>query len=164
VEPAKAGVTPAAPIVLALKVPVGADTVLDEHDLAEFTALATREGWTQDEAQAFVGEQVQAAQERHARLLTETKAHPEVGGEALAGSQQRARAVLDRFSPANTPDGEALRRGLTKTGAANWAPLVAMLSRIGKAMGEDTPGSGLGSAAKVERTQADVLYGEAKAS
>lgn len=163
-EGQKPGEKPAEPVKIALTVPDGATTFVDEGDLKEFEAIAKREGWSNDDAQAFLNEQVGLRKGMFDKFLTEAKAHSEIGGEHLEAAQKNARVFMDHFLPANTPDGEALRRGLTKLGLANYPPLVVLFARAGKAMGEDAPASGL-SGGKTEVTAEQKLYGKpAKAS
>jgi len=145
------------PVVLSLVIPQGMETFADAADVADFTTIATREGWSNEDAQAFLSEQVTLRKQVSDTFMAAAKAHPEIGGEHLEASQRAARTVLDRFLPATTPEGQALRLGLTKTGYANYPPLVVLLARIGKAMGEDAPGVTLGSGG-VPKTAAEKLY------
>jgi hypothetical protein len=144
-----------------LKLPEGGSTFVDDADLRDIEALAKKEGWSQEDAQAYLEERVGLASATSAKFLSETKAHPEIGGENLVAAQQRATAVMDFLVPANTPEGEALRRGLVKTGGENWMPLILLLSRAGKAMAEDVPAFGAGTA-KTQKTAEEVLYGGSK--
>ena len=161
-------VTPAAepvaavPVPIVLSVPEGAQSFVDEQDIAEFTAIAKRENWTNDDANAFVQEQAALRKGQFDKFLADAKAHAEIGGEHLEAAQQRAVSVLDRFLPATEPEGKMLRAGLTKTGFANYPPLIVLLARIGKAMGEDTPGAP-GSAGGAVKTAESILYGAPKA-
>jgi hypothetical protein len=72
--------------------------------------------------------------------------------------------VLDRFLPATLPEGQTLRSQLNKSGYSNYAPLVLLLARIGKAMSEDkalnTEAARLGE----PKDAATVLYGSAAAA
>ena len=147
-----------APTVYALTVPEGGP--LDAADLDSIAVQARAKGWTNDEAQAAATEYSDALKAQSTRFLTDTQAHTEVGGERLAASQEAARTVLDKFLPADSPEGQALRSGFNKTGYGNWAPLVLLLSRIGKAMAEDKPLSADVSHAAKPRDAASVLYGD----
>ncbi len=134
---------------------------LDAADLDAFTAVAKEKGWTNEQAQAALTEHAEALVAQAHRFLTETQAHTEIGGDKLAVAQQHARAVLDKFLPADSPEGQVLRSGLDKTGYGNWTPLVLLLARIGKAMAEDSPiaDGARASGAKAPRDAAAVLYG-----
>ena len=137
-----------------------AEGPLDANDLAEFATLAKAKGWTNEQAQAALTEHAQSLTAQADRFLTETKSHTEIGGDKLVVAQQQARAALDRFLPAETPEGQALRSGLDKSGYGNWTPLVLLLARIGKAMGEDRPiGSDASGGGAQPRDAASVLYG-----
>lgn len=145
------------PVVLTL--PTNAGAFVDEGDLREIEALAKREGWSQEDAQAHLAEQVTARQGATAAMMERAKAHTEIGGANLEAAQTNARAFMDHFLPANTPDGEELRRGLTKLGLANYPPLVVLFARAGKAMAEDSPAFGSTKSGASEKTAEDRLYG-----
>lgn len=155
---------PATPIPVKLAIPDGAAPFIDETDLRDFEALATREQWSKDDAQGFLAEQVALRKSASDKFLADAKAHPEIGGEHLEAAQRHARSVLDRFLPVTTPDGEALRRGLTKSGFANYPPLVVLLARIGKAMGEDAPGSIGQGQGRADKSFESVLYDKTTAT
>lgn len=132
---------------------------LATEDLPEFETAARAAGLTNEQAQAALKARAGELTAQSERFLTETKAHPEIGGANLEAAQQRARGVLDKFLPADSSEGKALRSALDKTGYGNWAPLVLALSRIGKAMAEDTavtPGS---ERVEKPRDAVSVLYG-----
>lgn len=145
------------PAEVVLQIPPAATGWMDEEDLAEATRLAKDAGWTQQEAEAFLAEQVALRQQTAARLLAQLQAHPEVGGSRLAATQVAVQRVLDRFLPASSPEGAALRRNLNKTGLGNYPPLVVLLARIGQAMAEDQVP--VGHAAGRTRAAEEVLYG-----
>lgn len=149
---------PKVPEKYELKLPEGGSTYVDDADLKEITDLAKREGWSNEDAQAYVEETVARSKFVTEKFLTETKAHPEIGGENLEAAQQHANRFIDHFVPANTPEGEALRRGLLKTGGTGWMPLILLFSRAGKAMAEDMPAFGGGGAAPA-RSAEEILYG-----
>lgn len=132
---------------------------LEASDLEAFAALARAKGWTNEEAQTALAEHAHALTAQSERFLTELKSHAEVGGDHLAVAQQQANTVLDRFLPAESPEGQVLRSGLHKSGYGNWTPLVLLLARIGKAMAEDRPLSGGGAAPpKDKKSTSDVLF------
>jgi len=96
---------------------------------------------------------------QHVQFRTQLEAHPEIGGAHLEAAQQNAVRALDRFLPATSPEGQQLRTAMNKSGYGDYAPLVVLLSRIGKAMAEDRPIGGGGGAGGVDpRPTADVLF------
>lgn len=139
-----------------------AGELVDDADLVAWSAVAKQRGWTQAQAQAQLEAHAESLATQAETYLTATKAHTEVGGAHLEMAQLHARQALDKFLPDTTPEGQALRAGLNKTGFGNWTPLVLLLSRIGKAMAEDGGagkggGGGGGGSAK---TIAQTLYGD----
>lgn len=154
--------TPKAPAKYELSIPAGGH--VDQADVDAIATIARAKDWTNDEAQAVLAEHAREMASQTERFLTGAKAHAEIGGAHFETAQTHTRAVLDKFLPAGTPEGDALRAGLNKTGYGNWTPLVVLLSRIGKAMAEDTPlaRSAAGSQ-QANKTVADVLYGGTKA-
>jgi hypothetical protein len=155
---AAAAAAPVVPEKYELAVPDGGP--LDASDLEQFAALAKEKGWTNEQAQAAVTEHASALAAQSTQFLSDLKAHTEVGGEKLAVAQQLSRSVIDKFLPADSPEGQVLRSGLDKTGYGNWTPLVLLLSRIGKAMAEDAPlGTDSARGAGAPRDAAAVLYG-----
>lgn len=152
------------PATYTLQLPQGPQgAVLDQDDLQSITALAQKYQWTNEEAQA-------ALEESHTQLLTQRGqlrdrliSHAEVGGAHLEAAQVAAFRVLDRFLPVTEAEGAEFRSFIEKTGYGNWTPLVVLLSRIGKAMGEDSPASRSATAA-VELQPWEVFYGPDKRS
>ena len=148
------------PATYALTVPQGAEDLVSTEQLEYFKDVAKASKWSNEDAQAEVDAHVAREQARITALSNkwaeETKADPEVGGEKLVATQKNITAVLDRFLPANEPDGKTLRTALNAGGYGNWRPFVRLLARIGKAMGEDSPGLGKGTGA--EQSTEDVLY------
>lgn len=137
-----------------------AESPLDQADITSLAAIAKAKGWSQEQASAALTEMHQHAVDTAARFLSTLTAHPEVGGAHLEASQLAATQVLDRFLPANTTEGAELRAALNKSGYGNYAPLVVLLARVGKAMGEDRPiGTRTSTAPSTNRSAADVLYG-----
>jgi len=133
---------------------------LDAADLAAFETLARTEGLTNEAAQQVLAKHSAALVARSTQFLDETRAHAEVGGDKLAAAQLQATAVVDRFLPADTPEGQRLRAVLTKEGLGSFAPFVVLMSRIGKAMQEDQPLSDRSSRDGAgKRSHADILFG-----
>jgi hypothetical protein len=132
---------------------------LDAEDLPEFEAAARAAGLTNEQAQAALATRAGELTAQSERFLTATKAHAEIGGANLEAAQQRARAVLDKYLPADSAEGKELRSAMDKTGYGNWAPLVLVLSRIGKAMAEDKPVTPGSERAEKPRDAVSVLYG-----
>lgn len=156
--PAAAAVTPpAVPDKYELTLP--SESALDQTDIDALATLAKTKGWTNEQAQAALTEMHSHASEQASRFLSTLQAHSEVGGAQLELAQANAVRALDRFLPSSTPEGQELRAALNKSGYGNYAPLVVLLSRIGKAMGEDRPIGTPSSTSTVPRSHAEVLYG-----
>jgi hypothetical protein len=112
--------------------------LLEASDLEPLAAMAKAKGLTNEQAQAAVNEYAQSLAAQSQTFRTALDAHPEVGGAQLAAAQTHALRALDRFLPATSAEGQQLRTALNKTGYGTYAPMVLLLARIGKAMGEDT--------------------------
>lgn len=136
------------------------ETPLEESDLTAFAELAKSKGWTNEQAQAALTEHSNALAAQSGRFLTELQGHSEIGGDKLAAAQQHAKAVLDKFLPADSPEGKVLRSGFNKSGYGNWTPLVLLLSRIGKAMAEDSPAGAGAVPSGGPKSAAEALYGK----
>jgi hypothetical protein len=115
------------------------NTVLDQSDVAEISAMAKQQGLTNDEAQAALGAYEQSLRDQSTKFRSELEADTELGGAHLAQTQRDVLRALDKLVPASTAEGQALRTFLNKSGLGNQAHLVRLLARAGKAMGEDTP-------------------------
>lgn len=136
-------------------------TFLDQTDVDAIAAMAKTRQLTNDEAQAALNDLAESLGAQHTKFRTELEAHPEVGGANVEAAQQHALRALDKFLPATTPDGAAIRTAMNKSGYGNYAPFVVLLSRIGKAMGEDRPAPPGAPPAGARKSHADVLFGEA---
>lgn len=134
--------------------------VLDATDVEAISAIAKERKWTNEQAQAALQEMHDQQVAQNSRFLSTLNAHPEVGGTKLEAAQLNAQRALDAFLPADSPEGKELRQVMNKSGYGNYAPLVVLLSRIGKAMGEDRGlGVQLTPPATQPRSPAEVLYG-----
>jgi hypothetical protein len=134
---------------------------LDQTDVETISALARENKWDNAAAQAALQRVHDDLSAQSQRFLTDLQADTEVGGDNLAAAQAHASRALDRFLPATTEEGQQLRTAMNKSGYGNYRPLVKLLARIGKAMGEDSPAAGnagLGGGAR--RSHADVLFGD----
>ena len=135
-------------------------STLDQSDVDAVAAMAKARQWTNEQAQAALTELATETTAQSSRFLTTLQAHAEVGGAHLEAAQVHVTRALDHFLPPESPEGTELRSVLNKSGYGNYAPLVVLLSRIGKAMGEDT---GLRTSASAgaapPRDAASVLYG-----
>jgi hypothetical protein len=133
---------------------------LDQADVDAVAAMAKDRKWTNEQAQLALTEMHSHTVATAARFLETTQAHPEIGGAHLEQAQVQVTRALDRFLPATTPEGAELRMALKKSGYGNYAPLVLLLSRAGKAMGEDRlPATSTSTTPGEARSAADVLYG-----
>lgn len=136
---------------------------LDQADLDAVVVRARKAGLTNAEAQATVDDLHQTLTTQMQTFRTELEGDSELGGAQLEATQLQAKRFMDRFLPESEPDGRRLREAINKSGYGNWAPLVRMLARAGKAMGEDQ-GTGAAQAGHqpTRRSQADRLFGDAQ--
>jgi hypothetical protein len=152
---------PATPPTYALTLPAG--TVLDESDVAAITTMATAGNWTQEQAQAALNQTHEAHNAQRARYRAELDAHPIVGGTNLPQATADAQRALEWALPADTPDGQAMRRYLNKEGIGDHPLVVLLLSRFGKGMGEDRPRFGTSAPPPADRVPtSDVLFPSSK--
>jgi hypothetical protein len=153
-EPGKQeGAAPAAPTPpekYELKVPEGGH--IDGTDLVLVEKIARTQGLSNADAQALLDDHADALAAQSARFLADTTADSMYGGAKLEQTQKLARAALDRLRPKGTPQGDALRTLLDKSGYGNHLAVISLLADIGKAMAEDSPiasvGASSGGAAK----------------
>lgn len=110
---------------------------MDAEELKTFETFARERKLTNEQAQAALNTLPDALASQVSRFRADAEKHPEIGGEKFEKATADAVKALDHFLPATEPEGAALRRGLNVSGYGNYAPLVLLLSRIGKAMGED---------------------------
>jgi hypothetical protein len=132
---AEAPPAPKAPATYALTVPAGGR--LDDSDLKTFEQIARQSNWTQEEAARYLADEVQELDARAARYYEETKRDTDYGGEKLPDVQRRVNLILDRYRPAGTPRGDALRRELRRTGYENSIHFVSLMADIAKDADED---------------------------
>jgi hypothetical protein len=150
-----------APEKYTLKVPEGGR--ISDADLKSVETLARAEGWTNDEAQARLEQHAQQIDAMSTRFMEQTAADPTYGGDKLEATTKNATAALNRFRPAGTPRGDALREMLNRTGYGNNLEWVSLMADIGAAMGEDIPQPGSRAAVpSTTETIADKLYPDKK--
>lgn len=134
-------------------------TTLDETDVKAIETIARENGWTNEQAQAALQNHHDTVLEQSAHFLEVTKADKTYGGEHLAKSQARAKAVIDKVRPANHPRRAAFTRLLDKSGYSNHIEIVAFLADLGAMTEEDGAVTGGGAARTGEKDPASVLYG-----
>ena len=133
------------------------DTVLDQRSLERLESYAKTNKLTQDEARDLVTRNDQdvrsALEERKAYWLNETKNDREIGGDNLNQNVETANRFLDKHM---APE---LRQELNRTGYGNNRHFMKFVLDMAKRSQNDTaviPGS---HAAPIERSTADMLYG-----
>lgn len=140
---------------------------VDQQALEQFTPVAQELGLSQDQAQQLVDvyaqmqkDAVEAQQSQWSEQLDqwvdEVRNDEELGGRNYDRTISQASAAMDKFA---TPE---LRQALDDSGLGNHPEMVRLMSRIGKAVGEDSmlnaPGTS-GSQGPAEKSIADALYG-----
>jgi hypothetical protein len=135
------------------------NSLLDQSDLDAIAATAKAQKLTQEEAQQAVANYQADLTAQTDAFRRELEADPTIGGAHLATTQRDVARALDAFAPATTPDGQAARAFLNKTGLGNQVHLVRVLARIGKALGEDTPIAQAVSRGAQPKTIEELFYG-----
>ena len=162
-DPKPDGDKPEAPKVpeqYEFKVPDG--MTLDPTAVEAFTPVAKELGLSQDQAQKIVdlyAAQVAASQKALVDGWTKTQqdwakdlsSDKEFGGEAFNTTRNQANTVLAKYATKDEI------QQIQAMGLGNFPPLVKLLARAGKAMGEDT--FVRGEQAKPSKSAAEILYG-----
>lgn len=149
---------PKAPEKYELKVPDDAKAYVDADDLKYLETIARASNWTNEDAQAALEEHLVTVQAQSARFLEATKADPNYGGEKLAETQRRARAVIDRIRPVGHERRDRFLAFMGRGGAGNHVEVLSFLADLGKAMGEDSPTQSRSAQAGGGEDTAAMLY------
>lgn len=131
---------------------------VDDADLAYLEKVARGAGWTNEEAQAALNEQVAVIEAQATRWLGETKADKDYGGDQLEQSQRLARQAITKIRPEGHPRREAFLRFMNRGGAGNHIEVVSFLADLGRLMAEDSPTTGRAGAPP--KSAEEVLYGK----
>lgn len=159
-EPPKAD-APVVPETYDLKLPEGSS--LDAKALESFSSFAKGQGLTQEQAQALLDRDIEAASSAIARQqeefqqkaqswTDELKADPAIGGQAFDENVALANRALAAFAP---PD---FVKQLSKTGLGMHPGLVRTFVKVGQAMADDKLIRNGAEAPGGELRHADVLY------
>lgn len=150
------------PDTYALKVPAGVTLSADDLKLVE--QQARKYGLSNEDAQAMLDEQLELISAQSEAYKAAALADPDYGGEKLADSQKLANSVIDRFRPKGHARRDNFLAFINRAGASNHPEVLAFLTDIGRAMGEDTPVAGKvgGGDAKL-KSQAEKLFGDSTA-
>lgn len=132
-------------------------STLDDSDLKMIEDYARENDLDNAAAQALIQQRHDLLIEQSDRFKALTEADPELGGDKLATTLQRAKAGLDFLRPASHPRAKAFRALIDKAGWANHPEIVAAFADLGKMTEEDGVVSGAGGGSS-EKTQADTLY------
>lgn len=145
-----------------LTVPDGDKAWVSDRDTALIAETAKASQWTQDEAASELAAMIEERKATHTALLAETQAHPEIGGDKLEVAQKHALLAMNRLLPEDTADGKRFRADINRLGLSSYAPLVLLLSRVGRLMAEDQPGAGneggAGGSGNEGKTTEEVLW------
>lgn len=150
-----------APDFSQLSLPEGSALTADH--IQRFTAFAQKNGMSAEQAQAVIAEQstilsqhIQAQQAQYAQEVQawdqSLRSDKEIGGEHLTANLAAGRRALERFAPKELID------AIRESGHNSYPPLVKMLVKIGRAMGEDTVATGSGSGGKSEQDLLNERY------
>lgn len=152
--------TPAAkaPEKYDLKVPDAATALLEDADLKMFEKVARDNDMSQEDAQAFLEEQVATLTAQSERFLAETKADKTYGGDKLTETTQLAQSIVDKVRPVGHARRDSFLRFMGRGGAGNHIEVLSFLADLGRAMGEDVPGHTRSSAVGSGKSAAELLY------
>lgn len=129
---------------------------IDAQDLTAIETLARSQNWTNEEAQQRVNDHAAAIDAQSTQFLETTKADATYGGDKLPETLKHASAALDHFRPKGTPQGDAFRALLDKSGYGNHLAVVSLLADLGNAMAEDSPLAGHTTGGATTTPKADV--------
>lgn len=111
-------------------------SLLDAAVVSKVSDYAKSLGLTNEQAQAVLVEREEAVtsyvEERKTNWASQAQQDKEIGGEGLAKNLELSRRVLDRFA------GPELKAELDRYGYGNSPEVIRLLTRIGKAMSDDT--------------------------
>lgn len=149
-----------APAKYDLKVPDGSS--VNDSDVKAIEVIAREQDWTNEQAQAALQSHHDTLAAQSEAFLAETKADKVYGGENLAKSQARAKAVMDLVRPANHPRRAAFTALLDRSGYGNQIEILSFLADLGARLEEDGGATGDGTGGAKTKSAEDVLYGSTK--
>jgi hypothetical protein len=149
--------TSKAPDKYDLKVADADKVFADDTLLAHLEGIARAGNLSNEDAQAFVDEQVAVLRARSEAFLTEAKAHKTYGGEKFDETVRLAKTAIDKVFPVGHEMRPSFLRFLQQAGADHNINVLAFLSTVGKQMGEDSP-TFTRSSGGSERSAEDLLY------
>lgn len=157
---------PKVPDKYVLKVPDDSKAFVDAAILTRFEAQAKASEMTNDEAQAFLEDQLTFLRSQATAWETETKADTTYGGEKLAETQRLAQRAIDRIRPDGHARRESFLTFLGRGGAGNNIEVVSFLADLGRMMSEDrgaigASGKAGSGPAKTNEERARKLYDHA---
>lgn len=158
----------AIPVALAMTdVPEADRPFVGEEDLAYIAAVAKASGWSQEDAQIRLSEDIEERKFLRSRLFEEITADTYIGGDKLTTTQQLAKSGIEALLPADSPTLMAYRtrleRDMQRLGLNNYAPLVALLAEAGKKNREDSPTHSIATGATEEAKPFEERFGWTKA-
>lgn len=136
---------------------------MDQQRLDAFLPIFKEQGFSQEQAQAMVGQHASAmlqassdADTLVAGWETASRADPEIGGEQYDANMGIAKGALTKFG---SPELEQL---LTDSGLAQSPEMRRFLFRVGKTMQPDSPGGNTAPAQAAPADRVSVMYPNAK--
>lgn len=135
------------------------DSPLEDSVVTEIATLAKEKGLTQEQAKVLLEREDKAARARideHNKLVDSWKSavsvDKEIGGEKYNESVEHAKRVVQKYGS------DAFKQALDQSGLGNHPELVRFVSRIGRAMADDSLVKA-SSSGKPARSIEDILYG-----
>lgn len=151
---------PKAPAKYQLAIPQGDESYVSAREMSRLEQLAKEADLSNEEAQAFLEDQITIRKNDAATLLAEFNADPTYGGQKAAETQRLAKLAVDKLTP---PVGHPHRDGfLALVNQGHVFNNIALLSVLAdfarKHFAEDAPGGG-NTAGTGKKDAAEVLYG-----
>ena len=152
---------PKVPEKYELTIPDDSKPFVDDAILERFKQTAKTAQMTNEEAQAFLEDQITFVRSQAQAWETETKADPTYGGDKLPETQKLAQRFIDRIRPDGHPRRDSFLKFLARGGAGNNLDVVSALADAGRLMSEDSGPAGRtggGGGARTNEDKAAILY------
>jgi hypothetical protein len=127
------------PAKFELKLPAGSESWLGDADVKNAEAFARAQGWSNEQAQAFLERTAEQAVAQSEAFRVVTEADPDYGGEHLVETQRLAQLAIDKLRPESHPHAAAFKTMLARSGMGNHVEVLSFLADAGRHMAEDAP-------------------------
>ena len=143
------------------------ETFLNQGDVERITSFSEKHGLSNEDAKGLLAEEEKRRNEfitaEQSKSFSEQeklqdswvdslKTDSDFGGQNYDANIENARRVIQKYGS------EELHTNLNESGLGNYPPLVMMMAKIGKAMGNDTMVSSNQSVIPKKKNIADIFY------